>query len=225
MILGRTIDVITRHTSHRARSAIWPGGRTPHRRRTEEDVMAQPRPSRAHVTGRTAAIVLLAASPAGTPGIPSFDRITPGGLPVLLPCPVACAAAAALLSVPARQAAPAGCWGNDRPQQTRRCDEAMRGRCLKPQRRFIPLSWPLHPGPDHGRGQRLGGARRGSRAHMPAVAPVPYASRWFRLQTIALGRFTAAPQTPLRDIRRIAPGREVAGWAHRTPVTDTRRRT
>ena len=195
MILGRTIDVITRHASHRARPAMWPGGRTPHRRRTEEDVMAQPSPSRAHVTGRTAAVVLLAAAPAGTPGIPPFDHITPaaGGLPVLLPCPVACAAAAALLSVPTRQPGPAGCWGNDRPQQTRQRDEGMRGGCLKPQRRFIPLSWPLHPGPDHGRGQRLSGVRRGSRAHMPAVAPVPYASRWFRLQTIALGRFTAAP--------------------------------
>ena len=131
MILGRTIDVITRHASHRARPAMWPGGRTPHRRRTEEDVMAQPRPLRVHVTGRTAAVVLLAAAPAGTPGIPSFDRVTHGGLPVLLPCPVACAAAKALLSVPTRQAAPAGCWGNDRPPQTSQRDEAMRGGCLR----------------------------------------------------------------------------------------------
>jgi hypothetical protein len=63
--------------------------------------MAQPRPSRAHVAGRTMAVVLLAAAPAG---IPSFDHITPaaGALPVLLPCPVACVAAAALLSVLAR---------------------------------------------------------------------------------------------------------------------------
>ena len=195
MILGRTIDVITRHTSHRARPAMWPGGRTPHRRRTEEDVMAQPRPSRAHVAGRSVAVVLLAAAPAGTPGIPSFDHITPaaGGLPVLLPCPVACAAAAALLSVPARQAALAGCWGSDRPQQTRQRDQAMRGGCLKPQRRFIPLSWPLQPAPDYGRGQRLSGVRRGSRAHMPAVAPALNASRRLWLQSIALGRFTTAP--------------------------------
>jgi len=66
--------------------------------------MAQPRPSRAQVTGRSAAVVLLAAAAAGTPGIPPFDRVTPAarGLPVFLACPVACAAAAALVSVPAR---------------------------------------------------------------------------------------------------------------------------
>jgi hypothetical protein len=61
--------------------------------------MAQPRPSRAHVAGRTVTVALLAAAPAGTLGIPSFDHITPaaGGLPALLRCPVACVAAAALL--------------------------------------------------------------------------------------------------------------------------------
>jgi hypothetical protein len=110
--------------------------------------MAQPRPSRAQVTGRSAAVVLLAAAAAGTPGIPPFDHITPaaGGLPVFLACPVACAAAAAFLSVPARFIQP-----------------------------FTVLS------------QRISGVRRGSRAHMPAVAPAPYASRWFWLQTIAFG--------------------------------------
>src|SRR5262245_34367346 len=44
MILGRTIDVITRHASHRARPAMWPGGRMAQCPRTEEDVMAQPPP-------------------------------------------------------------------------------------------------------------------------------------------------------------------------------------
>jgi len=96
--------------------------------------MAQPSPSRAHVTGRTAAAVLLAAAPAGTPGIPPFDHITPaaGGLPVLLPCPVACAAAAALLSVPTRgpgpQAAGVMTVSSRRGNATGGCEEVVLNR-------------------------------------------------------------------------------------------------
>src|SRR5262245_37845269 len=104
MILGRTIDVITRHASHRARPAMWPGGRTAHCLRTEEDVMAQPGPSRAHVAGRRTAVVLLPAAPARTLRIRSLDHTTPatGGISFPLPCPLTRPAAVGLPSAPAR---------------------------------------------------------------------------------------------------------------------------
>ena len=132
--------------------------------------MAQPRPSRAHVVGRTVAVALLAAAPAGTLGIPPFDHITPaaGGLSVLLRCPVACVAAAVLRSVPARWPGADGPLSDPAPYR--------QGLLLG---RFIQ-AFAL-------RSQRIGGVRRDSWAHMPAVAPAPSASRWFWLQTIAFG--------------------------------------
>jgi len=132
--------------------------------------MAQPRPSRAHVAGRTVAVALLAAAPAGTLGIPPFDHITPaaGGLPVLLRCPVACVAAAALLSVPAHRPGADGPLADPAPY----CRGLLLGRFIQ--------AFAL-------RSQRTSRVRRGSWAHMPAVAPAPSASRWFWLQSIAFG--------------------------------------
>src|SRR5262249_57526016 len=103
MILGRTIDVITRHASHRARPAMWPGGRMAQCPRTEEDVMAQSRPSRAHVAGQRTAVVLLPAAPARTLGIRSPDHTTPAarGIPFLASCLLTRAVIAALPSAPA----------------------------------------------------------------------------------------------------------------------------
>jgi hypothetical protein len=77
VISGRTIDVIVRHTfaSCPPRDVAWRvhGSSST----TEEDVMAPSRPSRAHVAGPVAALILLAATPAGTPWIPSFEHTAP----------------------------------------------------------------------------------------------------------------------------------------------------
>jgi hypothetical protein len=76
VISGRTIDVITRHTfaSCPPRDVAWRVHGSSFT--TEEDVMAPPRPSRAHVTGRIVALILLAAAPAGTPWIASYSHTT-----------------------------------------------------------------------------------------------------------------------------------------------------
>jgi len=62
--------------------------------------MAQPRPSLAHVTGWIVALGLLAATPAGTLSIPSFDHTTrlAGGIPFFHPYQLLWVAVVAVLS-------------------------------------------------------------------------------------------------------------------------------
>jgi hypothetical protein len=62
--------------------------------------MAQPRPSRAHVTGWIVALALLAAAPAGTLGISSLDHTTrlAGGIPFFHSYRLMWVAVAAVLS-------------------------------------------------------------------------------------------------------------------------------
>ena len=61
--------------------------------------MAQPRPSRAHVTGRIVALALLAAAPAGTPWIAPSEHTTrlAGGIPFFHPYPLMWVTAVAIL--------------------------------------------------------------------------------------------------------------------------------
>lgn len=85
MICGRTIDITTRHLSHRACPAMWASGRTRKIciRDTEEDVMAQPRPRSTHVDTWIVTTISLPAALAGALRVPLRNRTIPApwGLP------------------------------------------------------------------------------------------------------------------------------------------------